>query len=88
MKLSLKDIKDRTGKDVKNAALVTCFGLVFDNYKLDQLPKLWCEAEKIAVKKMPTLDTSTLFFQEDMIKEGEKTWYSFRFYTPADNLIS
>lgn len=86
--MTVAEIKDSTGVIVKNPALVTKLGLVYDNYKVDLLPELWLEAESKAKAKMPLLDLNTFFFQEELTHPDQPIWYSFRFYTPKENINS
>lgn len=65
---------------VKDPSLVYKAALVYDWYKRDKLPSLWAMAEK----KSPLINPKDLFFQEE-IKEGV-LWYSFRYYTPKENI--
>lgn len=88
MKFTTADqVKKSTGFDVKNPFLVTQIGLVFDHYKMDQLPQLWKEAEIAALEKLPTFKSDECFYQKELTKEGEHVWYSFRYYTPKENII-
>ncbi len=58
-------------------------GLVCDNYKMNQLQRLWKEAEEQAVVRLKPFDPKDFFFEESYQK-GELT-YSFRYYTPKEN---
>ncbi len=74
------------GVEVFNPMLVVKLGLVYDSYKLGRLWKLWEEAEKKALEQMPTFKATDFFHQEDVQKDGEALWQSYRWYTPKSNI--
>lgn len=76
--------KEFDGVEVINPILVIKLGLIFDNYKYDQLDGLWKECEKAVIDKMPTFKADDILHQEE-IKDGD-IWYSFRYYTPKENI--
>lgn len=80
MKNTLKEIG---GWAFIDPSLVVKFGVILDAYKLPQLEQLWNDAEREALKRMPTLSVSDFFFQEQ--KPVGDLIYSFRYYTPASN---
>jgi hypothetical protein len=77
-----------TGFKVRNPLLVIQLGLVYDNYKQPQLSEIWKKSERMALTKMPTFKKEHFFYQSDLTKTGENLWYSFRYYTPPENIIS
>ena len=79
------DLKQIGSWKIHKPELVVKGGLVFDAYKLPHLNELWKESERQLKKAMPTLNTDDFFHQEELTKPGEKVWYSFRYYTPANN---
>lgn len=73
--------------DVKviNPILVIKLGFVLDTYKEPHLLKLWEDAEKKALKQMPTFKSAEYFYEEIMRDPDKKITYSFRYYTPESN---
>lgn len=85
---TVEQVKEDTGYTVKNPVLVTKIGLVFDAYKYDRLDRLWRVSERKALEKMPTFDAKDFFAQVNLCNPNEKTWYSFRYYTPESNIAA
>lgn len=70
---------------IVNTELVVKLGFILERYKISWLPRLWNEAEAEALTRMPLFVKENLFHQEE-IDKGEMV-YSFRYYTPASNLV-
>lgn len=68
---------------LKNPELVVKLGFIIDDYKREWLPRLWREAEREALERMPMFEARELFHEEVLTKND--MIYSFRYYTPESN---
>lgn len=78
--------KEIGGFKIHRPELVIKLALVMDDYKFCIRKSLWEESEAQAKKNLHKFDPSTMFYEEHMRQPGKKLVYSFRYYTPPENL--